>query len=252
MGKPFTCLLLFLWILPATAQSVADYPYVIIPNTVNSTVGESLSKDLRSKNYTVILGSDAWPEDLRYNPCKGLTMFVTENNGGVRYSLKDCNDTEVLTSSGLNDNIARLNSDFLSRIPTNNFIAEDYVPSQETSVTIVTQKSVPNAYAAAHRVAPAAKKIYDGPALEDKWLHSDGERNYYIVPSLAGEWVLVDAERHVVAKLRPSAKEGVYHTEIFENKGITHALTYRNGVDWLMEYVANEKVIPYKKLSPLR
>lgn len=109
MKKYITLVFLFVGIISATAQSVNNYKYFIIPETFEFT-GEkdqyqlnSLLKFLMEKEgFNTVMRKGEKPVDLRNNPCKALSVDVINDSGlfttKLKINFEDCYGKIVYTS----------------------------------------------------------------------------------------------------------------------------------------------------------
>lgn len=109
MKKYITLVYLFVGMISATAQSVNDYKYFIIPETFEFT-GEmdqyqlnSLLKFLMEKEgFNTVMRKGEKPVDLGNNPCKALSVDVINDSGlfttKLKISFEDCYGKIVYTS----------------------------------------------------------------------------------------------------------------------------------------------------------
>lgn len=109
MKKYITLVFLFVGIISATAQSVNNYKYFIIPETFEFT-GEmdqyqlnSLLKFLMEKEgFNTVMRKGEKPVDLGNNPCKALSVDVINDSGlfttKLKISFEDCYGKIVYTS----------------------------------------------------------------------------------------------------------------------------------------------------------
>lgn len=241
MRITFTLALLFFWCFAVQAQNIADYPYLVIPSKESNVFdspqqAENLQKQLLAKNYNVFFENDAFPEDFRYNPCKGLKLHISKQSDTKKYSWLDCNNTTVSEISETSNQSIKQLERLIASIPYSQFNSEGYVSSQETSVTIVTQEKVQNKLASVHR----ATTSYDLSNLEQSPKYSDGLSEFYLVSAGRDVLLFVNAQKNIYAVLTPSGLNGAYHARIQAHEDRSSAIAYKKDNNWIIEAIAQD------------
>lgn len=109
MKKYFTLVFLFIGLISATAQSINNYKYFIIPETFEFTGDKdqyqlnSLLKFLmENEGFETVMRKGEKPADLGNNPCKALNVDVIDDSGlfttKLKISFEDCYGKVIYTS----------------------------------------------------------------------------------------------------------------------------------------------------------
>lgn len=219
--------LMLLCISPfAMAQSVSEYPYILIPSKLKNFndneygLSAKLSKELKKKSYTVLTSDEsAWPQEAVQNPCSRITADLINSSSlfknKVSVALKDCHDKVLATYTGISND-----KSFDTGYPDalSNAIAQ--IPASMPKASLIQPKKTEEA--AKPQEVPANNSIYKNGALEVRK-----------VAISAGQFMLLDVKNTIAyAIFRESDRREVYHVKL---AGGAHALGYLDGQNIIIE-----------------
>ncbi len=210
----------------AMAQSVSDYPYILIPTKLSNFndneygLSAKLSKDLKNKSYTVLTSDEsAWPAEAVQNPCSRMTADLINSSSlfknKVSVALKDCHDKVLATYTGV----------------SNDKSFDTGYPDALSNALAQIQSAKPQASLIQPKKTSESAKPQD--ALTTNSLYKNGDLEVRHVAISAGQFMLFDVKNTTAyAIFRESDKKEVYHVKMANG---AHALGYMDGQTIIIE-----------------
>ncbi|MBF0597298.1 hypothetical protein [Faecalibacter rhinopitheci] len=203
-------------------DKVSDYAYIVIPKNFENfennqyKLRNHLNFHLKQKNYKIISDNpDAWPAEVKQNPCLALTTNVKKvksfTNNRLEVEFTSCKNKIVESVEGLSkikeyepgyqeaieiairtlplSNPIKIENPILSSTPTE-------------TVPINTQNSVNT-------------KVN---VLSNETIYSDGTAQITLSKLANGDILLIQGTS-IIAQFNPSVKTNIYHATIFASNG---------------------------------
>lgn len=207
------------------AQSISDFKFVLIPDELTDfeenqyRMKTHLQRFLESKKYVVLNSNPTeWPEEVRQNPCLAVTADIRKVRkvlkNKVAVEFKDCTKKQILVLEG-ESNIKELNTGYPDALKKSFQLLRASHPkdlSYENTPTTITTQEI------------QAVKV-QGNISENSWLESgiefkNGSETVILTGLKNGSYILIRKENsEVMAQLKPSSREGIYHTTVISPDG---------------------------------
>ena len=239
--KTILSAILFAGLTIAQAQEVKDYQYVIIPQNLTGfennqyKLKNRLNQLLKDKNYqTITFNNLNWPDDLKENPCLGLSVdakrqrSLTTNSLSVEF--KNCQNKVIGEFEGVSrvkdfepgfqDAIAKA----IEKIPHSNPKVISNSKNENIKLANATVKDINSS---------ASSSVSGTPTSTLSNLLTDGSKNYQKVDLQQGGFLIMnDNGAQVVAKFEPALKKGIFRVHVIDGNYSTIGYYNENSISF--------------------
>ena len=232
--KSFFTIILLSAIGIAQAQEVNDYHYIIIPQNLTGfenneyKIKNHLNQLLKDKNYKTISYNNAnWPEDLRQNPCLGLTVDAKRvksmMTNRIEVEFKNCQNAVVATMEG-NSRIKEFEAGFQDAIHK---AIEKLPVSHPKEITIAPNDIKPNKVQAEIIESKEIATQKSVPSVMNTNQLSDGKTLFQKVDLQNGGFMIMSENgTQVIARFEPTLRPNVYRVHVMAEN--LHTIGYQN------------------------
>ncbi|MEN8966361.1 MAG: hypothetical protein ABF250_10270 [Polaribacter sp.] len=242
----FVILVLISLITVAQEKKVSNFTYIIVPTKfdflkeVDQYQTSSLTKFLLKKNdFTALLDSEEFPEDLKNNRCKALTASLTDTSSflkiKLKLELKDCFGKVLFASEGESKkkefkkgyqeairNAHKLMEDITyTPLSKKEQIKETKIKWVDTPVNTVIKKEV-------LQEDLSLKKVVKKPEPTDVVLYAQQKKSGFQLINLKPEVVFIILHTNI---------KDVY---VIKDK---NGLLYKKETKWVAEYYENDQLV---------
>lgn len=239
--KKFLFILVLFLSIPAFAQSLNDYQYLIVPAKYESFKENdkfrlnSLTKAFFVKyGFKTYLSNESIPEEVNNKRCIALNAYLVIDNGmfmtKVKLQLKDCKDNVVFetdfgSSRSKEFNVA-YNQALREALQSFDKVSYKYTGKNDSSIetTAVT-------------VTPDAPEV-NAPGSPTTVAENNPELFFFAQP-IANGFQIVDSEPRVIMRLFNTSQKNVF----IGIKEDTHGVVILKNNQWFFEYYEKGKLV---------
>lgn len=246
MFRKIGALLAFLSFISLEAQEVKDYNYIIIPENFTGfennkyQLKNRLNHFLKKKKYTIVSFNQLnWPEELKNDPCLGLTV--------------DIKKVKSLTTNKIELEFLTCSKQLVSSIEATSKI-KDFEPGFQEAVELAVQKlpisdptvkpNIANSLAKQNNFnhQPIEITVRATEEVNIANLLTDGVSNYQLIEFNNGSFMIMnESATQVVAKFEKALKPGIFRVAVTKGNSSYSSIGYYNKNSISYEIVENNE-----------
>lgn len=226
-----------------SAQNINDFKYVIIPDSF-ADFGDNqyrlnyhLLRQVEAKKYEALKSDPTtWPEEVRKNPCLALTPNLKKGKqflkNKITVNFKDCKNTEIASFEGVSNE-----KEFAVGYP-------DALKIALQSLRVSLPKELPYEISGNTSTLSEIPEIKpQGNVSENSWIESgiefrNGSQSVILTEQKDGSFIVIQKNNSsIIAQLRPSSKEGIYHATVASPDRNYHSIGFYDGKTLGIEYM---------------
>ena len=234
-------------------KKVNNYKFIIVPERFDflkqndEYQTSSLTKFLLKQNgFTVVLGADQYPAELREDPCSALTAFVIDKSSmfkiKVLIQLKNCSNKLVYTSEEGGSRLKDFKKGFQEAIRNAHSSMKDFTYEALTNnIVIEVEKDIVVKNSISVQEVKANNKV-QAVTFVEKAVQVVSTNNIEVINTLYAQPIengfqLINLKPQVVFVILNTRVKGSY---IIKDK---NGLLFKKGENWVAEFYEEDKLV---------